>query len=58
MQVISAEGMGKGNIDRDNESEQGKLRAANALMDLTFTKEYIKLATHVAIEVPSTHESR
>ena len=41
-QVISVEGMGKDNIDRDNGSEQGKLRAANARMDLTFTKEYIK----------------
>jgi hypothetical protein len=42
VQVISAEGMGKDNIDRDNGSEQGKLRAANARMDLTFTKEYTK----------------
>jgi len=39
---ISVEGMGKDNIDRDNGSEQGKLRAARAHMDLTFTKEYIK----------------
>ena len=42
VQCISVEGMGKDNIDRDNGSEQQKLRAARASMDLTFTIEYIR----------------
>ena len=39
---ISVEGMGKDEIDRDNGSEQGKLRTARANSDLTFTGQYIK----------------
>ena len=42
VQCVSVEGMGKDNIDRDNASEQGKLRAARAQMDLTFSLEYIR----------------
>jgi len=62
VQVISVEGMGKDNIDRDNGSEQQKLRAARAHMDLTFTKEYIKAcnarrhkgAVNARVEIPES----
>ena len=40
--AISVEGMGKDEIDRDNGSEQGKLREARSRDDLTYSRQYIK----------------
>ena len=42
VKCISVEGEGKDNIDRDNGSEQAKLRAYRAAGDLTYSLEYIK----------------